>query len=183
MAEEPKEETSAEGEEKAPKEEKKKKDLGGLIKLLSLIAGILILIIIVIVVASNVAKKSIEPPDEEFEPEKVEEESHHKIEKPLYDYYIGDFTARLADIDEPHYVKISDLVLKYDPIKYKMLAAEIAERESEIKDIINTILIGKTVEINSPKGKEELKQEILAEINEILIEGQIPAVHFQLIVQ
>lgn len=175
------EEETPEGEEKPKKE---KKDMGGLIKILGMVALVLVLIVVVIIVASNVAKKSIAPPDEEFEPEKVEaEEKHAKAEKPHHDYYIGDFTAKLADVEESHYVKITDLTLKYDPIKYKLLAAELGERESEVKDAINTILISKTSEVNSVKGKEELKEEIKEKINSMLIEGQIPEVLFQVIVQ
>ncbi|MFH1859600.1 MAG: flagellar basal body-associated FliL family protein [bacterium] len=175
------EEETAEGEEKPKKE---KKDMGGLIKVLGMVALVLVLIIVVIFVASNVAKKSIAPPDEEFEPEKVEkEEAHAEAEKPLHDNYIGDFTAKLADVEEAHYVKITDLALKYDPIKYKLLAAELGERDSEIKDAINTILISKTSEVNSVKGKEELREEIKEKINSMLIEGQIPEVLFQVIVQ
>jgi len=182
------EEEKVEGEEQAEGEEKpkkEKKDMGGLIKVLGMVALVLVLIVVVIIVSSNVAKKSIAPPDEEFEPEKVEAEegTKHEAEKPQHDNYIGDFTAKLADIEEPHYVKITDLTLKYDPIKYKLLAAELGERDSEIKDAINTILISKTSEVNSVKGKEELKEEIKEKINAMLIEGQIPEVLFQIIVQ
>jgi flagellar FliL protein len=176
------EEETTEGEEKPKKE---KKDMGGLIKLLGMVALVLVLIVVVIIVASNVAKKSIAPPDEEFEPEKVEEAegAEKEAEKPLHDNYIGDFTAKLADVEEAHYVKITDLTLKYDPIKYKLLVAELGERDSEIKDAINTILISKTSEVNSVKGKEELKEEIKEKINSMLVEGQIPEVLFQVIVQ
>ncbi|MBI4753086.1 flagellar basal body-associated FliL family protein [Candidatus Desantisbacteria bacterium] len=130
--------------------------------------------------AKKVEEEKVEGEEQAEGEEKPKKE---KKEKPLHDNYIGDFTAKLADIEEPHYVKITDLVLKYDPIKYKLLAAELGERDAEIKDTINTILISKTSEVNSVKGKEELKEEIKEKINAMLIEGQIPEVLFQVIVQ
>ena len=128
-------------------------------------------------------EKSIAPPDEEFEPERVRVVEEEPAGKSLHDNYIGDFTAKLADAEESHYIKLTDLTLKYDPIKYKLLAAELGEKDSEIKDAINAILIRKTSEVNSVKGKEKLNEEIKEKINSMLVKGQIPEVLFQVIVQ
>ncbi|MDI6736153.1 MAG: flagellar basal body-associated FliL family protein [bacterium] len=179
MAEEKDKEVPAEGEAKEGAEEAKPK--GGLPKILMIAIGAIVLILIVVVVASIVAKKQAKPPELEFEPEVV-----HKKElppKPLHVYEIGNYVARLADPEEAHYVKITDVNLYYDAEKYDMLSAELAERQSQIKDIINTILIGKTMEVSTVEGKKALKDEIRKTLNDILRKGKIADIHFQIIVQ
>ncbi len=179
MAEEEKDKVPAEGEAKEGEQEAKPK--GGLPKILMIAIGAIVLILIVIVVASIVAKKQAKPPELEFEPEVVHEEELPP--KPLHVYEIGNYVARLADPEEAHYAKITDVNLYYDAEKYDMLSAELGERESQIKDIINTILIGKTMEISTVEGKKALKDEIKKTLNDILREGKIADIHFQIIVQ
>lgn len=180
MAEEEKDKDApAEGEAKEGAQEAKPK--GGLIKILMIAIGAIVAIVIVIVVSSIVAKKQAKPPELEFEPEVVHEKELPP--KPLHVYEIGNYVARLADPEETHYAKITDVTLYYDAEKYDMLSAELAERESQIKDIINTILIGKTMEVGTPEGKKALKDEIKKTLNDILREGKITDIHFQIIVQ
>lgn len=176
MAEEKKDEeveTEEAGKEAKPK--------GGLVKILLIAIGCIILVLIVVVVAAIVAKQQAKPPELEFAPEVVEEKKLPP--KPLHIYNIGKYIARLADPDEAHYVKLTDVTLLYDAEKYEYLTAEIAERESQIKDIINTILIGKTVEVGTREGKQALKEEIKKALNDIFREGKIEDINFQIIVQ
>jgi len=168
-------------EAEAEEEKKEAKPKGGLIKILMIAIGAIVLILIVIVVASIVAKRQAKPPELEFEPETVEKEELPP--KPLHSYSIGKYLAKLADPEEAHYVKLTDVTLWYDAEKYDLLAAELGERQSQIQDIINTILIGKTTEVNSREGKKALKEEIKKAINDILREGKIEEIYFQIIVQ
>ncbi|MEW6096133.1 MAG: flagellar basal body-associated FliL family protein [bacterium] len=180
MAEEERAEEAA-GAEEAEEGAEAGKPKGGLIKILMIAIGAIVLILIVVVVAWIVAKNQAKPPELEFEPEVAHEEELPP--KPLHIYNIGKYIARLADPEEAHYVKLTDVTLLYDADKYDFLAAELGERESQIQDIINTILIGKTIEVGSREGKKALKEEIKKAINDILREGKIADIHFQIIVQ
>jgi flagellar basal body-associated protein FliL len=94
-----------------------------------------------------------------------------------------EFVARLADEDEAHLVKTGDFRLAYDR-KYKGLAAELSERQFQISDIINDVLISKTSkDLSSQEGKEEMKREIINRINRLLKSGQIEDIYVQIIVQ
>jgi len=180
MAEEKKAEEAV-AEEEGKEGEEKAKPKGGLIKILIIAIGAIVAILIIVVVASIVAKKQAQPPELEFEPEVAEEEKLPP--KPLHVYVIGNYLARLADPEEEHYVKLTDVTFLYDAEKYDLLSAELGERQSQIQDIINTILIGKTMEVGSQEGKKALKEEIKKTINEILREGKIADINFQIIVQ
>lgn len=181
MAEEEKAEKEVGGEGEKEGEEKAKPK-GGLVKILIIAIIVIVVLLIVVAVASFVAKKQAQPPELEFEPEVV----HNKEElppKPLHVYIIGNYLARLSDPEEDHYVKLTDVTLLYDAEKYDLLSAELGERQSQIQDIINTILIGKTMEVGSQEGKKALKEEIKNALNEILREGKIADINFQIIIQ
>lgn len=168
---------TGEGEEAG----KEKKDKGGLKKILMIAIGVVVILLIVIVVASKVAKKAATPPELEFEPEIHEEE-----EPPLpalHTYDMGDYIARLTDIEETHFVKITKLAIAYNAEKYELISAEIGERRAQVEDIINTILLGQTIEVATVEGKEALRKEIVEKINGVLREGKIEDVYFQIIVQ
>lgn len=175
------EERAEEAKEEKTEEAKEAKPKGGLVKILMIAIGAVVLILIVVIVSAIVAKKQAKPPELEFEPEVVHEKELPP--KPLHTYAIGKYIARLADPEEAHYVKITDVTLLYDADKYDFLAAELGERESQIQDIINTILIGKTMEVGTVEGKKALKEEIKKAINDILREGKIEDINFQIIVQ
>lgn len=177
MAEEEKAAAAAEGEEA----EEKKKGKGGLTKILMIAIGAVVIVLIVIVVASIVAKKTATPPELEFEPEIHKEEEPPPV--PHHTYDMGDYVARLADTEETHYVKITKLAVVYNAEKYEKVVAEIGERRAQIEDIVNTILIGQTMEVGTVEGKEALRREIVEKINAILREGKIEDVYFQIIVQ
>ncbi|MEW6607182.1 MAG: flagellar basal body-associated FliL family protein [bacterium] len=179
MAEEEKAEATA-GEEAAEGEEKGKPK-GGLPNILMIAIVAVVVLVIAAVVAWFVAGKRATPPELEFEPETTHEEKLPP--KPLHVYQIGAYLARLSDPEEDHYVKISDVTLYYNAEKYDMLSAELGERETQIKDIINTVLIGKTIEVGTVEGKKALKEELKKALNEILREGKIEDIHFQILVQ
>lgn len=173
-------EKAAAGEEEKESEEKVKPK-GGLVKILIIAIVVIVALLLVVTVASIVAQKQAKPPELEFEPEVAQKEELPP--KPLHVYVIGNYLARLADPEEEHFVKLTDVTLLYDAEKYDLLSAELGERQSQIQDIINTILIGKTIEVGSQEGKKALKEEIKKTLNEILREGKIADINFQIIVQ
>jgi flagellar FliL protein len=59
------------------------------------------------------------------------------------------------------------------------LNEEVKKRESQIRDIVIRVISGKTYrEVNSPQGKEQLKDELKTRINEVLARGEIKRILF-----
>jgi len=59
------------------------------------------------------------------------------------------------------------------------LSEEVKKRESQIRDIVIRVISGKTYrEVNSPQGKEQLKDELKTRINEVLSRGEIKRIMF-----
>lgn len=173
MAEEEKEE----GEEKA-------KGAKGIPKMLIFVAGGVAILIIAIVVSYMVAK-SVKAPKMEFGVERIEERPLPP--EPLEIGNVGEeeIIARLADEDEPHLVKVSEIYLAYDK-KLKALGMEINDpaRKFQIRDIFNTVLMShKSTDLTTEEGRNELKRELVKKINDILIKGQIKDIYMQIIVQ
>jgi flagellar basal body-associated protein FliL len=168
-------------EEKPEKKEEKKKGLGGLPKILMIVIGIVLVGLISAGIAFKVAT-SVKPPEIVF---KKEEEEKKREEKPppLHTEEIGEFTVHLADPYEDHFLKIENMVLAYNAIKYKELASELAERRQQIRHIVNLSLADKTSEICTCEGIKLLKKELITKLNNILIHGQIEDVYFTWIYQ
>jgi flagellar basal body-associated protein FliL len=96
---------------------------------------------------------------------------------PLHSYDFGNFVTHIYDrgYDERYYIKIK-VVLGYDANQYDLLSAELGEREAQIEDLINTILISQTTEVETKEGKKALKLELLTKINHLLRNGKIEVV-------
>ncbi len=59
------------------------------------------------------------------------------------------------------------------------LATEMDSKKAVIRDIVISVLSSKTIEeISTSKGKEKLKEEVIAKVNEILVDGQIKNLFF-----
>jgi flagellar basal body-associated protein FliL len=59
------------------------------------------------------------------------------------------------------------------------LSEEVKKREAQIRDIVIRVISGKTYrEVNSPQGKEQLKDELKTRINEVLARGEIKRIMF-----
>jgi flagellar basal body-associated protein FliL len=180
----PPEEKEEKKEEKPEKKEEKKKGLGGLPKILIIVIGIVLVGLISAGIAFKVAT-SVKPPEIVFKKEEEEEEEKKREEKPppLHTEEIGEFTVKLADPYEDHFLKIENMVLAYNAIKYKELASELAERRQQIRHIVNLSLADKTSEICTPEGIKLLKKELITQLNNILIHGQIEDIYFTWIYQ
>ncbi|MEJ5272572.1 MAG: flagellar basal body-associated FliL family protein [Spirochaetota bacterium] len=167
------EEAEEGGAEKKPAEKKAIKGLSsGIVRILLYIIGIIILIAISVTISYLVASKTAEKPD------KISIEQTYKNVTPPYDTLrLADFTINTADIDEQHVIRVT-IALAYTQ-KDAAVSAELAQREAQIRDIINRILSSKRKdEIDSIDGKENLKNEIKNAINNILVNGKIKDVYF-----
>jgi len=167
------EEAEEGGAEKKSAEKKAIKGLSsGIVRILLYIIGIIILIAISVTISYLVASKTAEKPD------KISIEQTYKNVTPPYDTLrLADFTINTADIDEQHVIRVT-IALAYTQ-KDAAVSAELAQREAQIRDIINRILSSKRKdEIDSIDGKENLKNEIKNAINNILVNGKIKDVYF-----
>lgn len=106
-------------------------------------------------------------------------------EEPLNSSRMGDFLVRLKDPDMPRYLKVKDLSIAYNGRKYKYLAAEIGDRKSQIKSLINDILINQSSNVATSEGKEVLKNELISKINKIINpkKGKIKDIYMELLIQ
>jgi flagellar FliL protein len=161
------------GEEKKPAEKKGFKGLSsGIVRIILYVIGIIILIAISVTISYLVASKTAEKPD------KISIEQTYKNVTPPYDTLrLADFTINTSDVDEQHVIRVT-IALAYTQ-KDAAVSAELAQREAQIRDIINRILSSKRKdEIDSIEGKENLKNEIKNAINNILVNGKIKDVYF-----
>ncbi|MDI6785950.1 MAG: flagellar basal body-associated FliL family protein [bacterium] len=173
MAEEEKEE----GEEKAKKSK-------GMPKMLIFVAGGIVVLIIAVVISYMVAK-SVKAPKIEFGVERAEEKPPPP--KPLEIGNIGEeeIIARLADEEEPHLAKVSEIYLAFDKKATKLgLELNNPARKFQIRDIFNAVLMSqKSADLITEEGRNELKRELINKINAILLDGQIKDIYMQIIVQ
>lgn len=85
--------------------------------------------------------------------------------------------------EQNHYLKATillELDVENRPEKQvAMFTEEVKRREPQIKDIIIREISGKTFrEVNSPHGKEQLKEELRLKVNEILAKGELKHILF-----
>jgi flagellar FliL protein len=159
-------------EEERREEKEEKKGLGALAPLLTkAILGIIVLIVI-IGISYKVATYVKERRNKTFQ--EIESIGSEEKKKPPLEYEeLGEFTGPLAE--EGHFYKAT-IRLWFDGKKFRHLAAELTERKWEIRDLIDTIMRGKTSVIQTKDGKEALKEELRERINELLIDGKIEKV-------
>lgn len=162
--------------EEAEKEKKPKK---GLPKMVMIILIAVIGIIIAAVSAVVVSKKMMEAKKIEIEPI---EEKHVAHLPELHTHKLGEFLAKLVSPEEPVYVRIESLALAYK-VDYEFLPEELEERQLQMRDRVNDILIASTPEIGTLEGKKAFKEKLLYEFNHILRDGQIEEIYCELILQ
>lgn len=91
--------------------------------------------------------------------------------------FTDEFRVNTADKEEMHFIKLK-LTLGFKPGN-KALAAELAQRTPQLRNIINLILASKTrEELTTIEGQLQLREEIKASINHVLSEGKIEEVYF-----
>lgn len=99
---------------------------------------------------------------------------------------LGEFLTDLADQSARRFVK-AKVVIGYPEVKIKKflswkkdlsLEEELAERETEIKDLVFSVLRSKTADELKGERVERVKQDLVTRINAILTSGKIIAVYF-----
>ncbi|MEK9148689.1 MAG: hypothetical protein AAB267_01440, partial [Candidatus Desantisbacteria bacterium] len=138
-----------------------------------------IVIIIACVVAIVVSKKMMETTKIEIEPIEPKHEAHLPE---LHTHKLGEFLAKLVNPEEPVYVRIESIAIAYK-VEYEFLPKELEERNLQMRDVVNDILISSTPEIGTLEGKKAFKEKLLYEFNHILRDGQIEEIYCELILQ
>jgi len=110
------------------------------------------------------------------------------VKTPTKDFPLPGPTAAISDqvynLGEPNRYLKATILLEMDSEKKsdKEMAGlneEVKKRESQIRDIVIRVISGKTYrEVNSPQGKEQLKDELKTRINEVLSRGEIKRIMF-----
>ncbi|MGC8765831.1 MAG: flagellar basal body-associated FliL family protein [Brevinematia bacterium] len=164
-------------EEEAPAQEEQPKpgfSIGKLIEwLLSNMIPIIIAVVLSTVVAFLMIRGSLAKKSEEvYKTVKLAPKP-----QPLVIFKLDEFRINTADIDEAHFVRLR-VNLAYDG-KNKKLAQELSQRIEQIRDIIIRVLNSKEKQdIDEPIEKEELKEEIKKQINNILSSGEIEDIYY-----
>ncbi len=169
MAEEEKEETQ--------EEEKSEKSGGGSNVVLILIVVLLVLVLAIGgVVAYLMLSGNEGEGGEVVKQEKVEKKRHRSDDAGVGPMYpLDKFTVNLMSENGRRYLVVK-MNLEEDS---EELTPELDKKTPLIRDIVISILSSKTVEeITTAKGKEKLKEEIIAQINRHLDDGEIRHVYF-----
>ncbi len=88
-----------------------------------------------------------------------------------------DFRVNTADQGESHFIKLR-MSLGFEK-NNPALKQELTDRMSQLRDIVNLILAGKTKDqLSTIQEQLELREEIKASINHILSDGKITNIYF-----
>ena len=101
--------------------------------------------------------------------------SNDSKEVKLQSLPLNEFLVNLSDANYRRYLKVS-LVVEF---KEEETAEEIEGKSHIVRDAIISLLTSKSVaDINSVKGKEILKKELVREVNSNLKDGQIESLYW-----
>ncbi|EMN49672.1 flagellar basal body-associated protein FliL [Leptospira interrogans str. L1207] len=144
-----------------------------IIKWLLYVAGAILGIIIVAVIAMIVAKETATKTFTQ-----MKNVALVKPPPPLANYnFTEEFRINTSDKGEAHFVKMKLAfgIAKED----QTLSAELAERNAQMRDLINLIVGRKSKdELINIEDQLDLREEIKAQVNHILTEGKIQEVYF-----
>ncbi|EMM97648.1 flagellar basal body-associated FliL family protein [Leptospira interrogans] len=144
-----------------------------IIKWLLYVAGAIFGIIIVAVIAMIVAKETATKTFTQ-----MKNVALVKPPPPLANYnFTEEFRINTSDKGEAHFVKMKLAfgIAKED----QTLSAELAERNAQMRDLINLIVGRKSKdELINIADQLDLREEIKAQVNHILTEGKIQEVYF-----
>ncbi|AXR59663.1 flagellar basal body-associated FliL family protein [Leptospira mayottensis] len=144
-----------------------------IIKWLLYVAGAIFGIIIVAIIAMVVAKQTATSTFTQ-----LKNVALVKPPPPLANYnFTEEFRINTSDKGEAHFVKMKLAfgIAKED----QTLSAELAERNAQMRDLINLIVGRKSKdELINIEDQLDLREEIKAQVNHILTEGKIQEVYF-----
>ncbi|KPA32097.1 Flagellar basal body-associated protein FliL [Leptospira interrogans] len=133
------------------------------------IFGIIIVAVIAMIVAKETATKTFT---------QMKNVALVKPPPPLANYnFTEEFRINTSDKGEAHFVKMKLAfgIAKED----QTLSAELAERNAQMRDLINLIVGRKSKdELINIEDQLDLREEIKAQVNHILTEGKIQEVYF-----
>ncbi|APH40598.1 Endoflagellar basal body-associated protein [Leptospira interrogans serovar Copenhageni/Icterohaemorrhagiae] len=131
--------------------------------------GIIIVAVIAMIVAKETATKTFT---------QMKNVALVKAPPPLANYnFTEEFRINTSDKGEAHFVKMKLAfgIAKED----QTLSAELAERNAQMRDLINLIVGRKSKdELINIEDQLDLREEIKAQVNHILTEGKIQEVYF-----
>ena len=90
-------------------------------------------------------------------------------------YPLDEFLVNLIDDDGKRYLKLK-VVIGYED--NKKLTAELETKKPIIRDVINTTLRAKKTTDFSAKGVEDIKNQLIGNINPVLTDGKISNIYF-----
>jgi flagellar FliL protein len=146
-----------------------------MVRTLLYIVAALVLIVVSGTIAYFVAKKvGTAPATEKTSPQ-------FEVKTKPYAYFsLESFSINTSDVDEPHFVKVT-LELGYEKTGTTVseLQTELNERRPQIRDIVIRIVGSKHYsDLDSPDGRQSLRDEIKRRINDKLMNGEIREVVF-----
>lgn len=144
----------------AKEEKKAKKGKGGIIK-------ILVIVVLLLAVGGGGAFAGYSMYKSSQEPKPITE---IKVEA------LKDLTVNLSDEGTPRYVKTS-VTISYDE-KDSKAAEEITAKTPEINDKITFFLKSRKAADFDASNEENLKRELVEELNKIMVKGKIVNVYF-----
>lgn len=144
----------------AKEEKRAKKGKGGIIK-------ILVIVVLLLAVGGGGAFAGYSMYKSSQEPKPINE---IKVEA------LKDLTVNLSDEGTPRYVKTS-VTISYDE-KDSKAAEEITAKTPEINDKITFFLKSRKAADFDASNEENLKRELVEELNKIMVKGKIVNVYF-----
>lgn len=90
-------------------------------------------------------------------------------------YPLDEFLVNLLDEDGKRYLKVK-VAIGYED--NKKLTAELETKKPIIRDVINTSLRAKKTTDFSAKGVEDIKNQLIGNINPVLTKGKISNIYF-----
>ena len=104
-----------------------------------------------------------------------DEEETVEIAGPYRQFGPLDFTVNLADSGQRNYLKVT-VALAFEE---RGLAGELEERKAQVRDLIIDVLRSKAVaDVNHSEGTNQLREELIVEINSIISAGEIREIYF-----
>ncbi len=137
-----------------------------IIKILVIVIALVLVVVITILVSYFVSTRLTQQPQQLSNADALEAPP-----EPGKTLSLDEFTTNTADVDETHIVRV-DVVLSYDRNNVE-LDQELNSRIPQLRDIIESLLASKYYRDLKGQGRNDLKKEIKASINMVLIDGKI----------
>ncbi|MDY0212624.1 MAG: flagellar basal body-associated FliL family protein [Desulfuromonadaceae bacterium] len=154
-------------------EEENQNKSSGKLKLILLVLGVVVLLLAVGVAAYLLGTTKSAKQAEEGSSESLAQSRERAAIGPMVN--INDFIINILDKNETRYLKAAITIELHNP----ETAAEVVERMAQIRDAILLLIGNKTfAELSDLQGKLQLRAEIIARLNKILVKGKVKGIYF-----